>query len=384
MGRRIFENFDLLEISSVTAPAQKGAKMAIMKRQNPEVPAIAQIIMKRKTEGAKTFSEILQLNEERQKSWEVRDQLYPIFDAINDSVSSILADTDLTMEQKGKKVESSVNDFLNAVRAKFPEVEEEVAKLLMEAGTPGVDNKGESKVSKELEDKVTKLQGDLSTAQAALATATALAGMSDDQKSYFAKLDGDAKVAFEKATPEARTELITKSREGDEVIEVAGTKVRKSEVGAGTFAIFKAQAQQITAIELAAKADRESALKLRVTKRAETELAGLPGTVDDKIAVIKVVETDPAANAAFSKMMKSAQSAFAKMFDEQGVSDDITRPGNEGSAEAEITKKAEEVRKSNPTLSFEQSFARVLDENPGLYTRYNEESLVETDDEPTE
>lgn len=379
MSRHRFTSLNLMEISSVTKPAQVGAQAKIMKIHDPLADSLTAHIMKVAKDGAKTFAEILQIKEEQERAWKVRSELYLIFDAINDSVSSILGDSALTMAQKSKKVEQSVNDFLSAVRAKFPDVEEEIAKALKSAGLPGLEEGTSNMDIKELEAKVTKLSGDLAASQAALATATAMASLTDDQKAFVAKLGDTDKEAFLKSTPEERAKTVAKAREGDETVEIEGQTIRKSEVGATMFSVLKMQNARIAASEIAVKAAVKASEDAVFKAEASTLFDGYPGTEDEKTNLLRVVSKDSGAKKALEAIVKSANKVRDTVFKEFGHVDEtgeVIEGSSTGEAEAQINKLADEIRKSNTGMSFEQAVSKVLDEHPELYAQYDAENKV--------
>lgn len=391
MAKHRFTAFRLMEISTVTKPAQEGAKMTIMKAADVLEHNLVKMVMKAaEKSGAKTFTEILQVKEEQEKAWKVRSELWPIFDAINESIGSILSDKALTMAQKGKKVDASVNEFLSAVRAKFPDVEEEIAKALKTAGNPGSDtDKGESTMS---EAEIKKLQEQLATSQAALETANALAGMTDVQKAFHAKLPNDeAKTAFVKADSAARDAQIAKANEGDETLDVDGAVVRKSEVGATMFAVLKAQNARFEkqAADHAAQIKKlgESAIR----KRAQDDLEGLPGTIDEKVALLQLVDTNAEVAKTFGKIVKVYKAAVEGFFDERGVHDtdiDVEKLASEDNVYADAEKLLDEaaktIQKADPTLSYDRAVVKALEAQPELYSAYDDQNTRSMAEDPTD
>lgn len=94
----------------------------------------------------------------------------------------------------------------------------------------------------------------------------------------------------------------------DEVITVAGQEVRKSVVGEGSFAVFKAQQAEIVKV-------RDEAETSRLEKRADDEFGVLPGTTAERAAVLKYIASAPdevrkTAEAILTAAQKTMVSAF--------------------------------------------------------------------------
>ena len=120
-----FTSLWLDELSSVDIPAQKDAKVVIMKRDEGQDAAYATI---RKyitpDEGAHDFAAVIRENEMSQKMW-------PYIDAYSQSIRSIMADGSLGVEKRNQLLEKSTNQFLTVVREISPTVEKQLSKLVL-------------------------------------------------------------------------------------------------------------------------------------------------------------------------------------------------------------------------------------------------------------
>lgn len=244
--------------------------------------------------GAIGFSQLLQANERRRLQWDAQEQLYPLFDSLNESIRRTAADQSQTLPDRMEMIRQSVQDFINAVADKVPDVEQELAKLLkadpasagfFDAGDdPGdhtankeTDMAGDEKRVAELEGRITAFETKSKADDAVIA----------DLKS---KLD-----ASEKGKVEAEGKLAeaTKSMEiakTDEVILLPDpadatkkVEVRKSVVGDQAWLMFKAQ-------DAALKTEIEKGIVAKYETRAKTELGTLPGDVAVKGLVLRAVE----------------------------------------------------------------------------------------------
>jgi hypothetical protein len=333
MAKRVMRAFKIDEISGVDRPAQQGARVAIMKRNAvpaPATEAIAKGIYDAVSSssgnppGARSFADLIAATEECQRQSAVSQELWPYFDALTDSIRSIVADQ--TMDEPGKinAIRQSIDQFTTAVTAAVPDAEDEIEKLFTDPAASGVfyagltgptDNTGEPDMS-DLEKKV----GDL-TSQVADLTKRA------------EKAEADLAKANASVADLTKAADITKN---DEVLKVGETEVRKSAVGEANFAFMKAQQAEIT------KARDETEME-RLTKRASDELGQLPGEPIAKAKALKAVNGMPAEEkATIETMLKAGQAAIAKGFTKFGVGHGAPDAGDpEGKLEAMAKAKAE-------------------------------------------
>jgi len=345
MKKKILKDFELTEISGVDRPAQPTAKMTIMKRADD--PA-AEFITKYYYDNpeVKDFKAILENNKKQKKIWEAREDLYPLLNALSDSVSAIAANLDYSNQERQSKIQLSVNDFMEAVRDVLPDIEEELQKMFegfYQAGSSGINPDGE-KMSEDVTKKLAEIEKSLADKTTEL------------EKAY--KDMAEMKAMDEKKKKEAEM------KKNDETIEVSGQTISKSAVGDATFAVFKSQAESIAkAEERIAKAEEAAELAL-LEKRAATEFAHVPGTAADHAKVLKAIKAMPEDVAKqVEAIMKVAEETNAKAFETVGVS---KVSAEVRSAEEKLEKVAEEIRKSAPTMTKEQAIVKAYEMNPEL------------------
>ena len=394
---KVMKEFQITELSAVDNPAQQGARMAIMKRASMDIDeakkqleaaiklhaahmsgdepttgadgeksqkklmdqieaayrALGSGAMKRAEpapdpfaasiakmysegeEGAKTFSELLAEGESRRRYWEACEELWPVIDALRESIHSTIADTKISADAKRVLIETSVSEFLNVIREKAPEVEAELSKLLS-AGSPGIPLKGQ--IMSDLEKKVGELETQNADLTKNLATVTA---------------ERDAAV-----TKAAGLEKAAEIAKSDEVLKVGDAEVRKSQTDAGVFAMLKAQQEQIS------KAN-EAAELATLEKRASEEFSHVVGTAAEKATVLKAVAgMSEDVRKSFDAIIKSAEALAKGAFETIGV----RKGAVEGSAEDELNKKADEYAKAN-NVTFPVAYDAVLQKNAALYER---------------
>jgi len=337
-AKKIFTDFSLLEISAVDNPAQEGARVLIMKRAD----SIAENILKYidPADGAMSFQEVFEDTERRDEYWNAVEEVWPILDALNDSVRSVIADMDLTIDAKRSMLSASVDDFLSAVVEKIPDAEQVLRKFLFDphdaakGKKPDPDEDEDPDMPEKLED----LKKDLAAAVDRADKAEA------------------ALKAFEQAAIEKNEETVT----------VNGQEIKKSAVGDVAFAALKAQSDDLAK----AKAEARSA---EYTKRAEDDFANLPGEPVAKgkclQAIDKMIEAD---RVALSAMLAAGNAAIGKAMKAIGKSGDGTGGTDEGhttKAEKKVEALAAEIVKRDGGDHI-SAVAKAWEDNPELYNEY--------------
>jgi uncharacterized membrane protein len=122
-----------------------------------------------------------------------------------------------------------------------------------------------------------------------------------------------------------------------------------------------------------AKAEKEADERKTVEYVAKAEKLGLPGVEAAEMGKVlkSLSEKDPEAYATVEKALTASAAAIAKSatFEEIGKSGS----DNTGDAYAQIVAKANDIRKSDPSLTQSQAIAKAFNENPELAKRYAEE-----------
>lgn len=353
MAKRIMRAFKIDEISGVDRPAQEHAKMVIMKRNAAAPkPATEQLakdmygIMSSSGNppGAKSFSDLIAATEECRRQSEVSQELWPYFDALSDSIRSIVADN--TMDEPGKinAIRQSIDQFTTAVTAAVPDAEAEIEKLFTDPASSGVFLAGIP-----AGDHVSKKETPMSDEPKKVA----------DLEKAVAELTA-ANVTLTKAKDEAEAKVtdLTKAADiakNDEVLKVGETEVRKSAVGDATFAMFKAQQADLQ------KAKDETEM-VTLQKRAETELGQLPGETVAKAKVLKAIaKMSDEDKAVLDTMLKAGQAAIAKGFAKFGV---VNGGVNGDNPEAKLETLAK-ARATKDGISYAKAYTAVLDTDEG-------------------
>ncbi len=436
--RRIMRSFKLNEISAVDIPAQQGALATLMKSATPRVRLnkpvekiytteprpIVQSIMKYyggwvdPANGAVSFSTVLDCYEQNDKYQRVVQETGPLVSALDTSIRSIIADKAVEVGAKQTLMRSAVEEFLAAIKGKWPDVEEELAKslatLISGDGPSSQEEKNMNKTAKELSAEIAKLQkmlaemGDdpvakmtaLETENAALkkqvedATKAATEAAekakkidpTDDKKdldeaeaSYATTMDAKAKKEFMAMTPAERKKKMSakKSTDGDETIEVAGQTVSKASVGDAAFAVFKAMANETEELRKSNKdlskaflAEQEKNEMAGFMKRADEEMSHLPGTPEEKAKALKSIASLPeGVRGPLEKMLIVGDKAVSKAYATVGTKGGSVNPLEKNDNGASFEKRVKEIQKRDAIPEVE-AMTKARQEFPEEFDAY--------------
>lgn len=358
--KKIVKTLNLREISGVTIPAQSGALVTIMKSE--DAPAIENIAKYLSTDdGATSFNEFLSDGEECKRKWEAQEAVWPLLNALRDSVCSIVADPSFSGDARQGKIAESVAQFIVAMQSPEVSVNTDYIEKLFTT----VIAKEHEHMSEELKKANEALAAQVAELNKSLAEAVTLSKFSDAEKAYLAKADKEAADKFKAASEDERKKTIEKAASADELFKsVDGVEIRKSAVGPVMFDILKSQDARIAASQAELKKAREDVQTVELTKSAETDYANLPGTVVEKVAVLKRMDTfAEAERATLTAMLKAANAGLASAFIEKGTAG--------GEVDIAKTAKVEQLAKAfqaaNPGTSIEVAKVAVINANPDLY-----------------
>lgn len=140
--------------------------------------------------------------------------------------------------------------------------------------------------------------------------------------------------------------------------------------------LAKAEAEAKSAKEALAKAEEEKELGVAIAK-ARSDYRFVAGKPEEIGAAMRAVaKADPKAASVLDAVLKGASEAMkaSGLFKEAGVTG--SAPGA-GSAEGEVKAKVEELCKSDPKLTPEMAFTRLVKANPTLHARLEAERTAE-------
>jgi hypothetical protein len=305
MKRKILKDFVLTEISGVDRPAQPTARMSIMKRDFSLDEADKQLVEKIEKSGY-SFSGYMKAEEFNEESWRLTDAL------VSSMRDAVLSGDESMMRQ-------NIEEYLMAVKAVSSSDVASIGKALEKAinDKDPVTSGTEKDKMAELDD-LNKQVSDLTNK---LKESDLIAKMCDDEKMHMAKMGDKDKAAFMAMSAEDRKKKMATNKRDDEVIEVAGQTIAKSVVGAEMFAVMKFQQVQLKANEEAIAKAQLDAEMATLRKRADDDFAHVPGTTDERAALLKAAKAMPeAVQKTLEQVMTSYEKTIAKAFETQGHS----------------------------------------------------------------
>lgn len=213
---------------------------------------------------------------------------------------------------------------------------------------------------------ITKRDEDLKKATDELALAKAAADLTDGEKAHCAKMSEGDKSAFAAMDKPARAAAMAKAASEDEVAEIEGQTIRKSEVGAAVFALMQTLATKIAkGAEDFAKA-QEATETANFTKAATVEYPHVAGTVDERVAMLKhISKADEATRKAFDAVLTANERLAKSAFSKAGTLGGEMNPED---PTAKLEKMAKDrADASGGKTTFAKAYADVCAENPALY-----------------
>lgn len=295
MPKRILRNLKLNAIAAVDRPCQEGAKAMILKRADD--PA--------KGNGIDEDDDPASFPKKRRK------------------------DDDYT---GAKNVDEEVKKQLDAAKATLTAIAK-AFELDPDSATFGDD------LAKALQKRDVELE-----------VAKQIAGLSWVQKSHYdelAKADEKRAGEFLKMSDADRDAAIKLAKADDETFEYAGRTISKRAVGEDTFAVMKAQAEELAKQKERTDKAEESALQTRLEKRAEDDMSHLAGG-EGHVGILKHMESAPDdVKKAFGEMIKAADKMSSSAFTRAGHGDAQPNPTVQ-KARTDFNKRLAEVRKEFP------------------------------------
>ena len=270
-----------------------------------------------KGEGdAQSFEEVLDESETRRELFEAMDKIWGMFNALQGSVESIMADDEVT--DKREAIRISLEQFSDAMREAVPTAKAQP--------TAGADDMADEALKKQLEELQKKL---------------------------------DEEVAARKAA-EAELEKLRADDGEDDVTKGLSDEARKR---------FDEQEARIAKQDEELRKMRKSAELERVEKHLSEVADGVPNLDEDFREAYRML--DEVGREAMDKVLRGAKEAYAQLKKEVGVGGE----GSENSAYEEATAKARELMEKHPDKyrTLEAARAQVWKIHTDLRKRYSQE-----------
>jgi hypothetical protein len=363
--RRHMTKFRLDEISAVDFPAQIHARAVLMKRAIKKSMALTTA-----EDGHTHLIDTVDYDGREVRagmsSW-VNDHSHPWIMELNGSITI-------------GEAEGHTHSIETIVKGKSPaQTGEGETASTEDKSMP--ENKTEAQIAAErdaVKADLEKAQGDLAKATAALETATAdlkflkaKDAMSDKERAAMANMDDEEAGNFVFMSTDARAEkmaTIAKAAEDkDPVVYTSdtGSVFRKSDDPR-----LVTMAKERDADRKEAETLRKQAADAAFTKRAETELQYLPGTVAVRSAILKAVSgiEDETLRTEAEKVLKAHNARHAGAFETIGhsiVKKDDGTAFTKADASSELNRLAK-ARAEKDGIDFYEAYDKVSEENPTL------------------
>lgn len=209
-----------------------------------------------------------------------------------------------------------------------------------------------------LQAELDELRKSLEVAEASRADAEVIAKMSDAEKAYMDGLDDEKRKAFKAMSAQERADAMKVAKAADEVIELNGKEIRKSQAG-DMFEVLKAQAEEIAKVRKA-QADAEARAEMvELRKRADDEFANC-GNSDAVASLLKAAGSlSDDDRATLESVMKVANESA--IFTAQGVNNGSVRKSGAVALDDQVKKIMTDQK-----VSKARAMEIVASENPKL------------------
>lgn len=303
---RILHKFKLDEISTVDRPAQVGAKMVLMKRDNLAV-----------AKGA--FVEALQELKVEQAVSEALNGLWETQSALREAICEIIEDPEEYPDQKAA-ITVALAEFSAEVQAMVASAAAPVAAAAGGGEPPSDDSATKNLKLPEEGTPMSKTMEEINaelTAQ--LAKAEAYGRLTDIEKAHCNSLPAIEQETFLKMDTGARANVLAKVAEANPVVYTTsdGAEFRKNDDPR-----LVAMAKQADENLKVAKAAQDKADTMEFEKRAGDELNNMPGETPAKVALLKAINgiTDEAIRTQINQLIKAGNDSLAGAFEKRGTS----------------------------------------------------------------
>lgn len=330
-------------------------------------------------DGAKTFAECLDETAARKKAQKLRDRLWSLWWALEDSIDSIVTDQDVINQRSA--IEDSIQEFVDYLESeslitkelaaehmeKFSVILKEMPGMSMNGGQAAPGQPGEMDMD----------------AKHAM--------MLQQMKSM---IDGLLQDIGAKKEPEPKKEETPMPEAAGTVTKAAGAAPEEllkqyDEIKKGLDVIRKElDDEKLKNVDLTKRAEVAETIakkeqEERLLKEAKFDVAKDMAAIPDNAelgAIVKAVRSNEPLTKeqgeALEKMLRAANEAITKgkLFEERGGSFN-GEPAPNGVVE-KVNKAVAEVRKANTNLSEVDAMSQVFRNNPSLYNEYQAKSTI--------
>jgi hypothetical protein len=310
MARRKMNKFRIDEISAVDRPAQQGATVSILKRDDNKDPKgllNKKAAMTTSADGHAHLVVSEDFDGERNQG----------FTTLEADSSGRMHSHPWVRQEDGTIVIGDVFDHTHGVQT------------MSKAGEANDKQENDPMTKKEetvvTPEQLAELQKNLDEANAKLAKAEAIAKLNAAERDHYMLItDADEAAAFLAKSADERKSVVAKAAEADAVVytDSQGQEYRKSDDPR-----LVALAKQADADRKEAATAREEVRKADLRKRADETLGNLTGDDSVHVDILDAIEkgiTDDDRRAKALEVLKAANTASAGVFKSKGVEDNTT------------------------------------------------------------
>ena len=336
-------DIDVEEVSFVDKGANKGAKILLFKAGEP--PTLETVVTKYAEQmiigKAVSFDDALATLEAFEEVREIEQEFNRMFEALHRSINSVIADPEISA--KRKQIEGRVKQFLDEVKQR-------------------------AKVAKAADNDLTRSDAGNTNREDTHMTPQELEKKFGDQETKITELTKRAEAAEQKlVTAEAE---VKKAKETANTDPDAELKKKLAALPEDVRKQFEDVRKDNTDLRKRVDAAEDAVQIAEFTKRAAAEISTLPGTVEAKARVLRLVSKfEEADQKAAFEMLKAGEQHAKLVLAEKGATGTV-----EGSAYTELEKKAREIAKAE-NVTFEKGLDLATERHPELYRQYKAETV---------
>lgn len=291
--KNVMRTFKIHEISAVDRPAQAGARMLIMKRGGEILDDDLDVNGLKKTEDGKQFpsSDYAYVPDPSAPStWKMRLTKTPGGEP--DSTLLDVATTAISESNRGGIPADAVTKTVSRLRSVWKSLNPDKQESDMPEGIKKSNplNEGDVMTKEELDAMKAAHTAELAKKDAEIAKAKKVSDMTDAEKAKYNAMSDTDKEDFLGKSAEQRAAIIKNDTDANPVVykSASGEEYRKNDDSR-----LVTMAKQSDDNAKLAKAEREARENSELKKRANDTFKNLPGTEDEKAALLKSIEAIP-------------------------------------------------------------------------------------------
>lgn len=222
-----------------------------------------------------------------------------------------------------------------------------------------------TQAAEEVQKKLDAVTAELESSKVALAKADAVATMNDAERTHYETLGNDAQVEFLAKSFDERNSILVEKASGNSIVYTAvdGTEYRKND---DSRLVTLAKQNDEHRAQLQQSLDIQKNMEFQ--KRAESELASLPGSIETHVAILKAIDniSDEDTRVKALDVLKANNAKMSEAF--QVVGSSVVSKGTGGNAVSEMEERSKSYAKEHGVDYFE-AYQKVGEQDPQLLAK---------------